>query len=108
MFVPGGRSGREYQKLTKLIREAAAHGAKIVVLPEAAITGYLSQDGTTNGHVSRSPQTEEVWAHGRTPDHLLFIADDRRRGGYFIPIGNDEIGRGLQHEARRGVGPGEG
>ena len=90
-----GEVAANTQKLTRLIREAAAHGAKIVVLPEAAITGYLSQDGTTNGHVSRSPQTEEVWAHGRTPDHLLFIADDRRRGGYFIPIGNDEIGRGL-------------
>ncbi len=89
----------------RTVKVAAAHGAKIVVLPEAAITGYLSQDGTTNGRVSRSPQTEEVSAHGRTPDHLLFIADDRRRGGYFIPIGNDEIGRGLQHEAQRGAGP---
>jgi apolipoprotein N-acyltransferase len=29
-------------KLTALIREAAANGAKIVVLPEAAISGYLS------------------------------------------------------------------
>jgi len=31
-----------------LVREAAGEGAKIVVLPEAAITGYLSQDLATN------------------------------------------------------------
>src|SRR3954451_20326606 len=36
------------QKLTKLVEEAAAHGAKIIVLPEAAVTGYLSQDLQTN------------------------------------------------------------
>jgi predicted amidohydrolase len=35
-------------KVTGLTEEAAAHGAKIVVLPEAAITGYLSQDLKTN------------------------------------------------------------
>ena len=35
-------------KLAKLVREAAAAGAKIIVLPEAAITGYLSQDLKTN------------------------------------------------------------
>jgi predicted amidohydrolase len=36
------------QKLTALVEEAAAAGAKIIVLPETAVTGYLSQDLQTN------------------------------------------------------------
>ena len=47
------------QKLTALVKEAAAHGAKIVVLPEASITGYLSQDGKTNWHVKGRPLEQE-------------------------------------------------
>jgi predicted amidohydrolase len=39
------------KKLTALVKEAASNGAKIVVLPETAITGYLSQDLKTNWHV---------------------------------------------------------
>jgi predicted amidohydrolase len=35
-------------KLVGLVEQAAEHGAKIVVLPEASITGYLSQDLKTN------------------------------------------------------------
>lgn len=42
-------------KLTGLVREAAAGGAKIVVLPETAVTGYLSQDLKTNWHVPGRP-----------------------------------------------------
>src|SRR5215218_10088534 len=43
------------KKLTSLVEEAAANGAKIVVLPEAAITGYLSQDLKTNWHLPGWP-----------------------------------------------------
>jgi predicted amidohydrolase len=42
-------------KLTPLIREAAAAGARIVVLPETAITGYLSQDLKTNWRLFDRP-----------------------------------------------------
>src|SRR5688572_25946883 len=42
-------------KLTLLVREAAANGAKVIVLPEAAITGYLSQDLKTNWRVPDWP-----------------------------------------------------
>jgi predicted amidohydrolase len=42
-------------KLTTLVREAAAGGAKIVVLPETAISGYVSQDLRTNWHVRGRP-----------------------------------------------------
>ncbi|HEX3358413.1 MAG TPA: carbon-nitrogen hydrolase family protein [Tepidisphaeraceae bacterium] len=43
------------KKLTALIEQAADHDAKIVVLPEAAVTGYLSQDLMTNWRVPGKP-----------------------------------------------------
>src|SRR5262249_49813868 len=44
------------KKLLSLVDEAAKNGgAKIIVLPEAAITGYLSQDLQTNWHVAGMP-----------------------------------------------------
>lgn len=43
------------RKLTKLVEEAAGNGAKIIVLPEASITGYLSQDLKTNWHLKGRP-----------------------------------------------------
>jgi predicted amidohydrolase len=53
-----GKVAANAAKLTELIKEAAGKGAKIVVLPEAAITGYLSQDLKTNWHVDgRSIET---------------------------------------------------
>jgi predicted amidohydrolase len=42
-------------KLKSLIERAAGHGAKIVVLPEAAITGYLSQNLKTDWHIEGRP-----------------------------------------------------
>ena len=52
------------QRFANLIREAAKAGAKIIVLPEAAITGYLSQDLQYCWHVpgrqlSTSPIEEQ-------------------------------------------------
>lgn len=43
------------RKLTALVKEAAGEGAKIIVLPEAAITGYLSQDLRTNWQLKGWP-----------------------------------------------------
>lgn len=53
------------KKLTSLVREAGAGGAKIVVLPETAITGYVSQDMKTNWHVKGRPIEPEF--RGRDP-----------------------------------------
>jgi predicted amidohydrolase len=53
------------RKLTDLIREAAANHAKIIVLPETAITGYISQDLRTNWHVPGRPI--ESAFRGRNP-----------------------------------------
>ncbi len=50
-----GQVAENTRKLTVLTREAAAHGAKIIVLPEAAVTGYLSQDLKVNWHVRGRP-----------------------------------------------------
>ena len=43
------------KKLSALISEAAEAGAKIIVLPEAAVTGYLSQDLKTNWRLRGKP-----------------------------------------------------
>ena len=53
------------KKLTALVKEAAKNGAKLVVLPETAITGYLSQDLKTNWHVKGMPI--EPTFRGRDP-----------------------------------------
>src|SRR5262245_10090998 len=47
------------QKLTALVREAAREEAKIVVLPETSVTGYLSQDLRTNWHLPGWPIERE-------------------------------------------------
>ena len=43
------------KKLIGLVEEAANKGARIVVLPEASITGYLSQDAKINWHLEGWP-----------------------------------------------------
>jgi len=53
------------RKLTALVEQAASNGAKIVVLPETAITGYLSQDLRTNWHLPGRP-LEQVF-RGKDP-----------------------------------------
>jgi predicted amidohydrolase len=50
-----GKVAENTATLSALIKEAAGNGAKIVVVPEAAITGYLSQDLKTNWHVEGRP-----------------------------------------------------
>ena len=54
-----GQTAANTSKLTALVKEAAGNGAKIVVLPEAAITGYLSQDLKTNWAVPGRPLESE-------------------------------------------------
>jgi predicted amidohydrolase len=48
-------------KIIPLVEKAAAEGAKIIVLPEACITGYLSQDLHMNWRVDDKP-IEKVFA----------------------------------------------
>ena len=53
-------------KLISLVEKAANEGAKIIVLPEAAVTGYLSQDLRKNWHVGSKPI--ESWYTGVDPE----------------------------------------
>jgi len=48
------------KELTPLIREAAANGAKMVVLPETAIPAYMSHDIRLTWQVENRPITEEL------------------------------------------------
>eukprot|EP00408_Alexandrium_pacificum_P043175 CAMPEP_0171240438 /NCGR_PEP_ID=MMETSP0790-20130122/44509_1 /TAXON_ID=2925 /ORGANISM="Alexandrium catenella, Strain OF101" /LENGTH=338 /DNA_ID=CAMNT_0011706875 /DNA_START=1 /DNA_END=1017 /DNA_ORIENTATION=- len=48
--------------LERQCRKAAEGGAQIVVLPEASVTGYLSQDLSTNWHIPGRPLAPEFKA----------------------------------------------
>ncbi len=73
-------------KLTDLVREAASNGAKIIVLPETAITGYVSQDLKTNWHVrgrpleaafkGRDPREAAETVPGRSTEHFCALAKE--------------------------------
>jgi predicted amidohydrolase len=82
-------------KLTKLVERAAAEGAKIVVLPETSVTGYLSQDLKTNwqvpgwpiekGFVGKDPAAFAETVPGASTDH--FCAAAKRLGVYVtVPL----------------------
>ena len=45
-----------------MVREAARNGAKFIVLPEASITGYLSQDLKTNWNAKGRQLRNEFFA----------------------------------------------
>lgn len=74
------------KKLTALVRQAASNGAKIIVLPETAITGYLSQDLRTNWHVlgspldaaflGRDPSTAAETVPGPSTEHFCSLAKE--------------------------------
>src|SRR5262245_56727744 len=79
-----GEVEKNREKLTSLVREAASIGAKIVVLPETAVTGYLSQDLKTNWHVDgwpieaafkgRDPATAAETVPGPSTEHFCDLA----------------------------------
>jgi len=56
-FSDTGAPEANRQRLSDLVTEAAKHGAKMVVLPETAITGYLTWDLETTWHVEGRPIT---------------------------------------------------
>jgi len=62
-------------RATTLIREAAATGAKFIVLPETAIQGYLSQDLKTVWHAPGRPRSEETYANGVDPADFAETCD---------------------------------
>ena len=54
-------------KLTRLVTQAARAGAKIIVLPETAITGYASQDLKTIWHLKGRPLEPEFTGKDPAP-----------------------------------------
>ena len=92
-------------KLIGLVEEAAKHGSKIVVLPEAAITGYLSQDGKQNWHLEGWP-IEPVYS-GTSPlnyaeqvpgDSTRIFGSLAKRLGIYITVPFVEIDPGKPDE----------
>jgi predicted amidohydrolase len=69
-----GDTAGNTKKLTRLVKEAAKSGAKIVVLPETAITGYLSQDLKTNWHLKGWPIDKQF--KGKSPADAAETVDD--------------------------------
>jgi predicted amidohydrolase len=90
-------------KLTALVREAASKGAKIVVLPEAAITGYLAQDLKTNCHVPGRPIVPAFWGKdprgfaetvpGESSDHFAKLAQEL---GVYVTVPLVEVEAGAE------------
>jgi predicted amidohydrolase len=91
------------KKLTALVEEAAANGAKIVVLPEAAITGYLSQDLKTNWRVpgwpiervfvGKDPAGFAETVPGVSTDHFCALA---KRLGVYVTVPLLEVEKGAK------------
>jgi predicted amidohydrolase len=81
------------KKLTALVTEAAEAGAKIIVLPEAAVTGYLSQDLKTNwrlagkpigaGFKGKDPLPFAETVPGPSTDHFCQLA---KRLGVYVTV----------------------
>lgn len=83
-----GAVAENRRKLSSLVRQAAAEGAKIIVLPEAAITGYVSQDLRQNWHVhgrpleaafvGRDPAAAAEPVPGPSTEHFCALAKELR------------------------------
>jgi predicted amidohydrolase len=96
------------KKLTKLVREAARNGAKIIVLPETAITGYLSQDLRTNWHLKgwplekgfkgKDPAPYAETVPGPSTRHFANLA---RRLGVYITVPLLEVVEGKRRRPAR-------
>lgn len=56
-----GKVSENTKKIELLVREAAAQGAQILVLPETSITGYLSQDLKTNWFATSPSRENDVF-----------------------------------------------
>lgn len=61
-------------KFTTLAEEAAGNGAKFLVIPETAITGYLSQDLLTNWHVPEDGRPNHHFPRGKHPAEFAEVA----------------------------------
>ena len=63
-----GQPADNRKHLEKMILQAAKNKAKVVVLPETAVTGYMSSDLKTTWQVGKREITEGLI--GRSPDKV--------------------------------------
>jgi len=90
--------------LSKLCEEAAAHGAKIIVMPETSVTGYLSQDIKTNWRLPGKPISSiyedslDPSAYAETHDgpSTQFFASLAQRLGTYITVPFLEVDNSLE------------
>ena len=95
------------KKLTALVEEAAKNGAKIIVLPETAVTGYLSQDLKTNWQLKgwpiedkftgKDPAAFAETVPGPSTEHFCALA---RRLGVYVTVPLLEFEPGLKSNVR--------
>ena len=124
-----GQPARNREKLAGLVRQAARCGAKVVVLPEAAVSGYLTADLSNTWHVAKRPIGKELTGvdpkgaaesvpgpstrfFGRLADELgvyltvPLVEVDRKTGAYYntsVLLGPD--GKVLIHYRKRDPWP---
>lgn len=87
-----GAVAKNLARIERHVRAAADQGAKIVVLPETAVTGYLSQDLQTNWGIPGRPQSYPQalhpadYAETRTGPSVKRMASLARELGIFITV----------------------
>jgi predicted amidohydrolase len=96
------------KRFSALVEDAAKSGAKIVVLPETAITGYLSQDLRTVWHVPGRPRSD-AFPEGKDPaafaetvpgpstEHFGALAKEH---GIYVTVPLVEVDDRLRNERR--------
>lgn len=106
-----GAIAKNLARLERHIRGAATRGAKIVVLPETAVTGYLSQDLKTNWGVKGRPQSfpraldPSEYAECRDGDSVCRMAALARELGVYITVPYLEKQEGKLFNSIALVGP---
>lgn len=90
-----GRPQESLSSLSQLIVAAGEHGAKLIVCPEMALTGYLFADGNAAGAVAESKDGAGLASLGALA--VRFEAT--------IVCGYAERGRGRLYNSARVIGP---
>jgi predicted amidohydrolase len=83
-----GKPAENRKGLEPLVREAAGHGAKIVVLPEAAIPGYMNHDISRTWQVDH--RTLSLMLEGVSPEKIAETVpgeSTRELGGWAKELG---------------------
>lgn len=95
-----GDPERNRGRLKQLVENAAMNGARIIVLPEAAVTGYLSPDLKVTWQVDERPTSKGLT--GGDPSSVaepvpgpstIFFSDVSRKWGVYLTVPLVEVDR---------------